>query len=47
MAMTIDRLQLILFFLGTTIGTVYIFLKAPHIFQSVDQDKVMEMHKKS
>ncbi|KAG9511311.1 Acetylcholine receptor subunit beta-like 1, partial [Fragariocoptes setiger] len=45
-AMTIDRLQLYLFFLGTTIGTLYIFLSAPHIFEAVDQDKVMEMHKK-
>ena len=41
-AMTIDRLQLYLFSLGTTVGTLYIFLAAPHLFQLVDQDKLIE-----
>lgn len=43
-AMVIDRLQLYLFFIVTTIGTVAILLDAPHIFEYVDQDKVMKMH---
>jgi len=41
-AMTIDRLQLYLFTLGTTVGTLYIFLAAPHLFQVVDQDKLIQ-----
>lgn len=40
-AMTIDRLQLYLFTLGTTIGTLYIFLDAPYLFETVDQDKLI------
>jgi len=42
-AMTIDRLQLYLFSLGTTFGTLYIFLAAPHLFQTVDQDKLIQL----
>lgn len=41
-AMTIDRLQLYLFSLGTTVGTLYIFLAAPHLFETVDQDKLIQ-----
>lgn len=44
-AMVIDRLQLYIFFLVTAAGTVGILLDAPHIFQYVDQDAVIEMHK--
>lgn len=43
--MVIDRLQLYIFFLVTAAGTVGILLDAPHIFQYVDQDAVIEMHK--
>lgn len=42
-AMTIDRLQLYLFSLGTTFGTLYIFLAAPHLFETVDQDKLISL----
>lgn len=42
-AMTIDRLQLYLFSLGTTFGTLYIFMAAPHLFQTVDQDKLIQL----
>lgn len=42
-AMTIDRLQLYLFSLGTTVGTLYIFLAAPHLFEVVDQDKLIQL----
>lgn len=44
-AMVIDRLQLYIFFAVTTAGTVGILLDAPHIFQYVDQDKVIEIHR--
>ncbi|GIX77215.1 acetylcholine receptor subunit beta-like 1 [Caerostris extrusa] len=44
-AMVIDRLQLYIFFLVTAAGTVGILLDAPHIFQYVDQDAIIEMHK--
>ncbi|XP_013791583.1 acetylcholine receptor subunit beta-like 1 [Limulus polyphemus] len=44
-AMVIDRLQLYIFFAVTTAGTIGILLDAPHIFQHVDQDKIIEMHK--
>ncbi|XP_018495904.1 acetylcholine receptor subunit beta-like 1 [Galendromus occidentalis] len=46
-AMVIDRLQLYIFFAVTAAGTMGILLDAPHIFQFVDQDKVISMHKKS
>lgn len=43
-AMTIDRLQLYLFFVGTFVGTLYIFLAAPHLFEHVpDHDKLIAM----
>lgn len=44
-AMVIDRLQLYVFFAVTTFGTIAILLDAPHIFEYVDQDKVIEIHK--
>ncbi|XP_023240037.1 acetylcholine receptor subunit beta-like 1 isoform X1 [Centruroides sculpturatus] len=44
-AMVIDRLQLYIFFAVTTAGTIGILLDAPHIFQYVDQDKVIAFHK--
>lgn len=44
-AMVIDRLQLYIFFAVTTAGTIGILLDAPHIFQYVDQDKVIEIHR--
>ncbi|XP_076355312.1 acetylcholine receptor subunit beta-like 1 [Tachypleus tridentatus] len=44
-AMVIDRLQLYIFFAVTTTGTIGILLDAPHIFQYVDQDKIIEIHK--
>lgn len=43
--MVIDRLQLYIFFAVTTAGTIGILLDAPHIFQYVDQDKIIEIHK--
>jgi nicotinic acetylcholine receptor len=43
--MVIDRLQLYVFFAVTTFGTIAILLDAPHIFEYVDQDKVIEIHK--
>lgn len=46
-AMTIDRLQLYLFSLGTTFGTLYIFLAAPHLFETVDQDKLIQLQAES
>lgn len=46
-AMVIDRLQLYLFFLVTTFGTLAILLDAPHIFEFVDQDKVIQMNSKA
>lgn len=44
-AMVIDRLQLYIFFIVTAAGTLAILLDAPHIFEYVDQDKIIEMHK--
>ncbi|XP_013789611.2 acetylcholine receptor subunit beta-like 1 [Limulus polyphemus] len=44
-AMVIDRLQLYIFFAVTAAGTIGILLDAPHIFQYVDQEKIIEMHK--
>ncbi|RWS18026.1 acetylcholine receptor subunit beta-like 1 [Dinothrombium tinctorium] len=43
-AMVIDRLQLYIFFLVTAGGTLAILLDAPHIFEYVDQDKVIALH---
>ena len=45
--MVIDRLQLYLFFIVTTAGTVSILTKAPHIFEYVDQDKIIELNRLS
>lgn len=44
-AMVIDRLQLYIFFAVTTAGTIGILMDAPHIFEYVDQDKIIEIHK--
>lgn len=42
-AMVVDRLQLYLFFIITTIGTVGILMDAPFIFEYVDQDKIIDI----
>ena len=44
-AMVIDRLQLYLFFAVTTIGTASILLDAPHIFEYVNQNEVIRIHR--
>ncbi|KAK7586041.1 hypothetical protein V9T40_003917 [Parthenolecanium corni] len=44
-AMVIDRLQLYLFFIVTTFGTIGILMDAPHIFEYVDQDKIIEIYR--
>ncbi|EEB15168.1 DrosGluCl, putative [Pediculus humanus corporis] len=44
-AMVIDRLQLFIFFIVTTAGTVGIIMDAPHIFDYVDQDKIIEIYR--
>ncbi|KAH1023169.1 hypothetical protein HUJ04_012425 [Dendroctonus ponderosae] len=44
-AMVIDRLQLYMFFIVTTAGTVGILMDAPHIFEYVDQDKIIEIYR--
>ena len=44
-AMVIDRLQLFIFFTVTTAGTIGILMDAPHIFEYVDQDKIIETYK--
>ncbi|XP_044765704.1 acetylcholine receptor subunit beta-like 1 [Coccinella septempunctata] len=44
-AMVIDRLQLYMFFLVTTAGTIGILMDAPHIFEYVDQDKIIEIYR--
>ena len=44
-AMVIDRLQLYVFFAVTTAGTIGILINAPHIFEYVDQDKVVQMYR--
>lgn len=43
--MVIDRLQLYIFFFVTTAGTVGILMDAPHIFEYVDQDKIIENYR--
>lgn len=43
-AMVIDRLQLYLFFAVTTAGTIGILMDAPHIFEYVDQEKIIEIY---
>nr|QRN45444.1 nicotinic ACH-beta2 receptor [Carausius morosus] len=44
-AMVIDRLQLYIFFLVTTAGTIGILMDAPHIFEYVDQDRIVEIYR--
>ncbi|XP_014203406.1 acetylcholine receptor subunit beta-like 1 [Copidosoma floridanum] len=44
-AMVIDRLQLYIFFLVTTLGTIGILMDAPHIFEYVDQDRIIEIYR--
>jgi hypothetical protein len=44
-AMVVDRLQLWVFFLVTTIGTIGILMDAPHIFEFVDQDKMINIYR--
>lgn len=46
-AMVIDRLQLYIFFGVTAFGTIAILLDAPHIFEPVDQDAVINKHRGS
>ena len=43
--MVVDRAQLWLFFLVTTIGTVGILMDAPHIFEFVDQDRIIDIYR--
>ena len=44
-AMVVDRVQLWLFFFVTTVGTVGILMDAPHIFEYVDQDKIIDLYR--
>ncbi|KAK2716449.1 acetylcholine receptor subunit beta-like 1 [Artemia franciscana] len=44
-AMVIDRLQLYIFFIVTTTGTIGILMNAPHIFEYVDQDTIMSQYR--
>lgn len=44
-AMVVDRAQLWIFFLVTTIGTIGILMDAPHIFEFVDQDKIIDIYR--
>ncbi|XP_042208248.1 acetylcholine receptor subunit beta-like 1 isoform X2 [Homarus americanus] len=44
-AMVIDRLQLYIFFAVTTAGTIGILMDAPHIFEYVDQDKIIDTYR--
>lgn len=44
-AMVIDRLQLYIFFIVTTAGTIGILMDAPHIFEYVDQDRIIEIYR--
>ncbi|KAI5710530.1 hypothetical protein M8J76_004422 [Diaphorina citri] len=44
-AMVIDRLQLYIFFIVTTAGTLGILMDAPHIFEYVDQDRIIEIYR--
>jgi hypothetical protein len=43
--MVVDRAQLWLFFLVTTIGTIGILMDAPHIFEYVDQDVIIDHYR--
>ena len=42
--MVIDRLQLYLFFVVTTAGTIGILMDAPYIFEYVDQDTIIKTY---
>jgi len=44
-AMVVDRLQLCVFFIVTTVGTLGILMDAPHIFEYVDQDAIIEIYR--
>ena len=44
-AMVIDRLQLYIFFAVTTAGTIGILMDAPHIFEYVDQDNIIDTYR--
>ena len=44
-AMVVDRAQLWIFFLVTTIGTIGILMDAPHIFEFVDQDRIIDIYR--
>ena len=44
-AMVVDRLQLYVFFIVTTVGTIGILMDAPHIFEYVDQDKIIDLYR--
>ncbi|XP_076070042.1 nicotinic acetylcholine receptor beta1 isoform X2 [Oratosquilla oratoria] len=44
-AMVIDRLQLYIFFAVTTAGTIGILMDAPHIFEYVDQDYIINRNR--
>ena len=43
-AMVIDRLQLYIFLAVTIGGTIGILMAAPHIFEYVDQDKIIQQN---
>ena len=43
--MVVDRLQLCVFFIVTTVGTLGILMDAPHIFEYVDQDAIIEIYR--
>ncbi|XP_043210120.1 acetylcholine receptor subunit beta-like 1, partial [Amphibalanus amphitrite] len=43
-AMVIDRLQLYLFFVVTTAGTIGILMDAPYIFEYVDQETIIKTY---
>lgn len=43
--MVIDRLQLYIFFAVTTAGTIGILMDAPHIFEYVDQDNIIDTYR--
>ena len=43
-AMVTDRLQLYIFFLVMTAGTIGILMDAPHIFEYVDKDRIIEIY---
>lgn len=42
-ARVIDKLLLVIFLIVTTAGTMGIFLKAPHIFEAVNQDEILSV----